>query len=50
MATDMDAVVAVLRRVADGDDAVLADPETFSEPENLSATCRKCAASCCFAA
>ena len=34
MATDMDAVVAVLRRVADGDDAVLADPETFSEFEH----------------
>jgi hypothetical protein len=33
MATDMDAVVAVLRRVADGDDAVLADPETFSDFE-----------------
>ena len=31
MATDMDAVAAVLRRVADGDDAVLADPETFSD-------------------
>jgi hypothetical protein len=31
MVTDMDAVVAVLRRVADGDDAVLADPETFSD-------------------
>jgi Plasmid pRiA4b ORF-3-like protein len=31
MATDMDAVLAVLRRVADGDDAVLADPETFSD-------------------
>jgi hypothetical protein len=31
MATDMDAVVAVLRRVADGDDTVLADPETFSD-------------------
>jgi hypothetical protein len=30
MATDMDAVAAVLRRVADGDDAILADPETFS--------------------
>src|SRR5271165_3604405 len=34
MATDMDAVVAVLHRVADGDDAVLADPETFSEFEH----------------
>ena len=31
MATDMDAVATVLRRVADGDDAVLADPETFSD-------------------
>jgi hypothetical protein len=31
MATDMDAVAAVLRRVADGEDAVLADPETFSD-------------------
>lgn len=31
MATDMDAVVAVLRRVADGDDASLADPETYSD-------------------
>jgi hypothetical protein len=31
MATDMDAVAAVLRRVADGDDSVLADPETFSD-------------------
>ena len=31
MATDMHAVAAVLRRVADGDDAVLADPETFSD-------------------
>jgi hypothetical protein len=31
MTTDMDTVVAVLRRVADGDDAVLADPETFSD-------------------
>jgi hypothetical protein len=31
MATDMDVVAAVLRRVADGDDAVLADPETFSD-------------------
>jgi len=31
MATDMDAVAAVLRRVADGDDDVLADPETFSD-------------------
>jgi hypothetical protein len=30
-ATDMDAVAAVLRRVSDGDDAVLADPETFSD-------------------
>ena len=29
MATDMDAVAAVLRGVADGDDAVLADPETL---------------------
>jgi hypothetical protein len=29
MGTDMDVVTAVLRRVADGDDAVLADPETF---------------------
>ena len=27
----MDAIVAILRRVADGDDAVLADPETFSD-------------------
>jgi hypothetical protein len=32
-ATDMDAVVAVLRRLADGDDAVLADPETFPDFE-----------------
>ena len=31
MATDMDAVVAVLRRVAEGDDAVLTDPRTFSD-------------------
>jgi Plasmid pRiA4b ORF-3-like protein len=31
MASDMDAVVAVLRRVADGDDAVLNDPEAFSD-------------------
>jgi hypothetical protein len=31
MATDMDVVAAVLRRVADGDDAVLAHPETFSD-------------------
>jgi len=31
MGTDMDAIVAILRRVADGDDAVLADPETFSD-------------------
>jgi Plasmid pRiA4b ORF-3-like protein len=29
MASDMDAVVAVPRRVADGDDAVLADPSTL---------------------
>jgi Plasmid pRiA4b ORF-3-like protein len=34
MASDMDAVVAVLRRVADGDNAVLADPETFSDFEH----------------
>jgi hypothetical protein len=27
----MDTVVAALRRVADGDDAVLADPDTFSD-------------------
>jgi chromatin segregation and condensation protein Rec8/ScpA/Scc1 (kleisin family) len=33
MATDLDAVVAVLRRLADGDDAVLADPETFPDFE-----------------
>jgi hypothetical protein len=31
MAIDMDAVVAVLCRVADGDDAALADPELFSD-------------------
>jgi hypothetical protein len=31
MATDVDVVAAVLRRVADGDDAVLADPKTFSD-------------------
>ncbi len=31
LTTDMDAVLAVLRRVADGEDAVLADPETFSD-------------------
>src|SRR5208282_1653060 len=31
LTADMDAVVAVLRRVADGDDAVLADPDTFSD-------------------
>jgi hypothetical protein len=31
MATDMDAVAAVLHRVAGGDDAVLAGPETFSD-------------------
>ena len=31
---ELDAVVAALRRVADGDDAVLADPETFSEFEH----------------
>ena len=30
MATDLDAVSAVLCRAADGDDAVLADPETFA--------------------
>jgi hypothetical protein len=34
MATDMDAVVTVLRCVADGDDTVLADPETFSDFED----------------
>ncbi len=34
MANDMNAVVAVLRRVADGDDAVLADPVTFSDFEH----------------
>ena len=33
-ANDMDAVGAVLLRLADGDDAVLADPETFSEFEH----------------
>jgi hypothetical protein len=31
MADDMDAVVAVLRRIADGDDAVLNDPRVFSD-------------------
>jgi Plasmid pRiA4b ORF-3-like protein len=31
MATGMNAVVGVLRRVADGDDAVLADPERFPD-------------------
>jgi Plasmid pRiA4b ORF-3-like protein len=34
MADDMDTVVAVLRCVADRDDAVLADPETFSNFEH----------------
>jgi len=31
LTADMDTVVAVLRRVADGDDAVLANLETFSD-------------------
>src|ERR1700722_2106242 len=31
MADDMDAVAAVLRRIADGDDAVLNDPKVFSD-------------------
>jgi hypothetical protein len=31
MADDMDAVAAVLRRIADGDDAVLNDPMVFSD-------------------
>jgi hypothetical protein len=34
MANDMNAVVAVLRRVADGDDTVVSDPETFSHFEH----------------
>ena len=34
MSTDVNAVVAVLRRVADGGDAVLADPQTFPDFEH----------------
>jgi hypothetical protein len=35
MASDMAAVTAVLRRVADGDDAVLNDPGTFSDFKDI---------------
>jgi FtsZ-interacting cell division protein YlmF len=35
MASDMAAVIAVLRRVTDGDDAVLNDPGTFSDFKDI---------------